>query len=475
MGGQAVNGFLKATAVMQRMKKQRQRQVIKMGGPEAAAAKKRDLDSGHTSSGQDPQMNPEANQEAEEALKLEVMNARTAKKFKQDMDAGIEYCQFLHETIRQLIVEMDPSFPPPEPLASAGVPSAWLQLREQQRQGIPAPAVVAHGHMTNGVLEEPTATQQLASPPAMTANVPPVAKQTTKAAPTTSNGPSAASSGSESASTLRKSRRKKLPPSGEPMVPISEFDPSGKRLFSKKEYSFRISEFLRFRAMREGDLVAARLSSRDLWILARVEQNYATHQLSPMDFFQITEARRSQLFRDKVILKDVEDPGSNQAVARDLVLPLPRSYSEAAEWCSRLKKGYRVYAMYPKTTSLYSATVVDSTTYARGDDDIVVVEFDGDDPDPMTGIIPKCHIPARFVTWIPRDFAAANAKPTVGTTASATAVSKAGKKAAPARAGGVGVDDVAEAANMALSGDMNFDFDDDALPGLDFGDMDFTM
>jgi len=35
--------------------------------------------------------------------------------------------------------------------------------------------------------------------------------------------------------------------------------------------------------------------------------------------------------------------------------------------------------MYPHTTSLYSATVIDSTTYCRKDDDIVVVEFDGEE------------------------------------------------------------------------------------------------
>ena len=36
--------------------------------------------------------------------------------------------------------------------------------------------------------------------------------------------------------------------------------------------------------------------------------------------------------------------------------------------------------MYPQTTSLYSATVSDSTTYCRDDDDIIVVEFDGEEP-----------------------------------------------------------------------------------------------
>lgn len=59
--------------------------------------------------------------------------------------------------------------------------------------------------------------------------------------------------------------------------------------------------------------------------------------------------------------------------------------------------------MYPNTTSLYPATVVDSTTYSRDDDDIIVVEFDGEEPD-EAGVIPTYHIPARFVTLIPREF-----------------------------------------------------------------------
>ncbi len=65
----------------------------------------------------------------------------------------------------------------------------------------------------------------------------------------------------------------------------------------------------------------------------------------------------------------------------------------------------RVYAMYPKTTSLYPATVVDNTTYCRGDDNIVVVEFDGDEDEQMR--IPQRHIPARFVSLIPPEFPAA--------------------------------------------------------------------
>jgi hypothetical protein len=129
----------------------------------------------------------------------------------------------------------------------------------------------------------------------------------------------------------------------------------------------------------------------------------------PIEFLQLSDVKRDALFREKVLLKDVEereDTGSTP-VARNLVLPLPRSCAEASDWTHRLlKKGSRVYAMYPQTTSLYPATVVDSTTYCRGDDDIIVVEFDGEEVDVTTGQVPSYHIPARFVTLIPREFPA---------------------------------------------------------------------
>jgi hypothetical protein len=223
-----------------------------------------------------------------------------------------------------------------------------------------------------------------------------------------------ASPGNPGGSTLRKQRRKKLPPNMEPTVHLSEFDDSGKRLYPKKEHNSRLFQVLRFRALKQGDFVAARLSSRDLWILARVLKGYQGSPLSPNDFLQLSESKRDAVFRDKVLIKDVEDAkeGGATQVARSLILPLPRTYSEAAEWCQRCKKGSRVYAMYPQTTSLYSATVIDNITYCRDDDDIIVVEFDGEEPD-VTGQVPKYHIPARFVTLIPREFPASQSSKTI--------------------------------------------------------------
>jgi hypothetical protein len=290
--------------------------------------------------------------------------------------------------------------------------------------------------------------------------------------------PSAATpSNSKNESTLRRYRKKKLPPSNEPAIPISEFDATGKRICTKKEYALRLAEIIRFRALRKGDFVAVRLSSRDLWILARVEKDYPSHKLSPIEFLKLSEARRDQLFRDKVLIRDVEDKdGVMQNVARSLVLPLPRTFSEAAEWCSRLKKGYRVYAMYPHTTSLYSATVYDNTTYCRGDDDIVVVEFDGDEPDATTGVIPKWHVPARFVCLIPKDFPAAQPPAVSSSSGKAKKIPGISSSAALNSS----ADAVAEAASAALSDPLgggvfdDLDFGDDALPGLDFS-LDFNM
>jgi SGF29 tudor-like domain len=125
-----------------------------------------------------------------------------------------------------------------------------------------------------------------------------------------------------------------------------------------------------------------------------------------------------------------------------------------------------VYAMYPQTTSLYTATVIDSTTYCRGDDDIVVVEFDGDEPD-ASGKMPSCHIPARFVTLIPREFP--GAQPPSAAAASAAAGSGKSNKRRHSFLGDVTQGDPLN----GLLDEMDFEGE---LPGLDgFDDLDFDL
>lgn len=238
----------------------------------------------------------------------------------------------------------------------------------------------------------------------------------------------------------------------------------------------RVFQILRFRSLRQGDHVAARVSSRDLWILARVVKDFPGATLPPAEFLRLSDTRRDQLFRDKVLIKDVEDKESGATpVARNLVLPLPRTFSEAAEWGQNYKKGSRVYAMYPQTTSLYTATVMDNTTYCRDDDDIIVVEFDGDEAD-ETGSIPRCHIPARFVTLIPREFHGAQAqnkkrRPSLESPPSNAKTSKAtasGATAPPPKA------TAAPEMEDPLNGLGEMPFDD--MPALgDFDELDFDL
>jgi len=142
--------------------------------------------------------------------------------------------------------------------------------------------------------------------------------------------------------------------------------------------------------------------------LARVTRPWhISDKVSHADLLGMTEMTRQSLFQNDnmVYIRNVEDrdgDDASQAISRHLVLPLPRSFGEAADWGTRCRRGMRVYAMYPTTTKFYCATVIDNGTYCRGEDDIIVVEFDDDQGE--TGSFPQRHIPARFVTIIPRDF-----------------------------------------------------------------------
>ncbi|GAX25972.1 hypothetical protein FisN_4Hh544 [Fistulifera solaris] len=449
-GGQALNGFLRSTATVQRVKKQRARQTAstraKQPDEQATdeASGKRDADA--------------ISLTAEENLKKEIMNARTAKKLKTELESGLEFCEFMHETIRNIISDINPLFVPPPPL---GKELPDLRNGKMLAVGVAPtmPLSMSHNMAVSGQMSASTIHsngQQL----------PPSSPMQSKAAnaPRTNEVPPSYPHGS----SLRKLRKKKLPPNSEPAPKLSEFDETGKKRYPKKELLHRVSHILRYRALREGDLVAARPTSRELWILAKVLRNYPGFPMSPDDFLSLSESKKDNLFREKVLIKDVEqkNDGSSVMVDRKLVLPLPRNFSEAADWGQRVKKGSRVYAMYPQTTSLYPATVVDNSTYCRDDDDIIVVEFDGDEPD-STGMIPKCHIPARFVTIIPREFAASNPP-------SATNKKKGGHNDAPHSTV------VQSAAAAMLDSDAFGNLDDltfdDALPALDgFDDLDFDL
>lgn len=212
---------------------------------------------------------------------------------------------------------------------------------------------------------------------------------------------------------------------------MNPFDESGKRKLTKKDVGYRSFNITRFRSLKAGDYVAARMASHELWVLARVTKDWDSLKTSHTELLNMSEAKRTALFSNQMVhIQDIEeydgDVNKSKLVARHLILPLPRTFDEAEDWCTRCRKGTRVYAMYPNTTSLYCATAVDNTTYCRGDDDIVVVEFDGDEDDNHN--LPQRHIPARFVTLIPPEFPTAKVKKKVTRKAGAGRASPTNKK-----------------------------------------------
>ena len=152
LGGHASNGFLRATANAQRIKKQRGRQVASAQAKREAAAAAGIEASGSVSSlgisasitiplsaesgagvGQagdalvdavgsgtgsgcaiaDGKKKDKAKEdakvesEAEEALKLETMNPRTAKKLRAELMSAKAFCEELAETVKSILAEMD--------------------------------------------------------------------------------------------------------------------------------------------------------------------------------------------------------------------------------------------------------------------------------------------------------------------------------------------------------------------------------
>lgn len=311
LGGNSINGFLRATATAQRIKKQRARQSALAKKTAAAAAGATSASSAEAAAA-DKKSKTTYDQGEEEKLKKDIMNPRTAKKIKSELEAGMQFCTSLHNVLRSVLFEVDPTqsqyFPPP--LNEPGL------LQTKPPVASPQAAVPHDSNMPWTVKQNAVPIQQRPS------------------VPIASDAITTATSGNAGASTLRKSRRKKLPPSNEPPINLPEFDSTGKRVCSKKEHNFRIFELQRFRPLKHGDFVAARLSSRELWILAKVLKDFPAPGMAAIEFLNLTAARRDAVFREKVMVRDVEekdDAGSTQ-VPRSLVLPLPRTYSEAADW-----------------------------------------------------------------------------------------------------------------------------------------------
>jgi hypothetical protein len=433
LGGNHNNGFLFATSNVQRIKRQRARQAAQthkkttgkddnnnnnlVGSPEHNT--KDTSHHSHNNSNNNNESGPDGGKEGggnkkrdaqdlsvEETLKKEVMNPRTAKKLRAELEMGVQFCLSLQNTIRTILQQMDPEIAryTPLPLELGGkIPTTFPASSSANNNNHGSRETTttttttyatkqppASSLYSSNSVKVPSSTATATTTPTATSSastavssrssnlilpgtakasnmlnpLPPASTTTASAAShltkqqqqvllsqrrasdastsavgnnnnkKTNSTAAQASPGGPGGSTLRKHRKKKFTPSTQ--VVLSEFDAAGKRTCSKKEYGFRLFEAIRFRALKEGDFVAARVSSRDLWILARVQTDFPGFSMPAADFLNLTEARRDATFKDKVAIKDVEDKdGATQRVPRSLVLPLPRTYSEAAEWGQR--------------------------------------------------------------------------------------------------------------------------------------------
>jgi predicted RecA/RadA family phage recombinase len=340
-----------------------------------------------------------------------------------EMNQGLQFCDLMADTIKSILREIDPD----NPLilldsvpATSSLSDAQKDARVSGTMDALSSAVSASllepslgsggGGSSSGVMPLPSKDVLASIMKGSKVNLPQHLRQPTNA----SGGQRAGTVAQDNAqgSTLRKSRKRgsiKVSTADKELVAvIGDHDDNGKKL-SKKELSNRLFEATRFRTLHKGDYVAAKLDSRDLWILARVVKQWNAAEVPLKLLLDLSDSKKETLFTEKVLIQEDDlyneyngDLSSARAVKRQHIIPLARSTPEGNEWGKRLRKGSRVYAIYPQTTTLYSATVIDCTTYCRNEDDVIIVEFDGDEDE--DGNTPQRHILARFVTLVPREF-----------------------------------------------------------------------
>jgi len=375
LGTHGSNGFQKAMSNVQKTKRQRLRQYKKQHQDDA-----------------------EIDTDDLDRVKVKTMNVRVAEQMIADMNQGLQFCDLMADTIMSILKEIDPN----NPLISACAAPSLLGIQQNPRVADTMAAMHAISSAVSASLQEPNkggggggrgdggSSTQMVRPP------------------NTGHGAETVAQGNPQGSTLRKSRKRsstKFLGDRDLVAVIGDHDDNGKKL-TKKELNSRLFEATRFRTLNEGDYVAAKVNSQNLWILARVVQQWNEVKVPLKEILDMSDIKREALFNEKVFIQMNDeyngDLSNARAVKRQHILPLARSHMEGNDWGKRLRKGSRVYAIYPKTITFYCATVIDCTTYCRNQDDVIVVEFDGDEDD--NGKVPQRHIPARFVTLVPREF-----------------------------------------------------------------------
>ena len=386
LGTHGSNGFQKAMSNVQKTKRQRTRQYKKQHQDDA-----------------------DTDYADQERLKAETFNARVAEKMITEMNQGLQFCDLMADTLKSILVEIDPDNPLISVDSAPAAPSL-LEIQKNPRVAETMAAMHAISSAVSASLQE-TNKGGGGGRGAAALQSRDVSTSIMHRGTSTNTGGHVAQTAAQinpQGSTLRKSRKRSSTRShgDRDLVALIGDHDNGKKL-TKKELSSRLFEATRFRTLNEGDFVAAKVSNQDLWILARVLQQWNAVDVPLRQILDMSDIKREALFRERVFIQENEeyngDLSSARAVKRQHILPLARSHVEGNEWGKRLRQGSRVYAIYPRTMTLYSATVIDWSTYCRNQDDVIVVEFDDDEVDD-SGVVPQRHILARFVTLVPREF-----------------------------------------------------------------------
>lgn len=412
LGSGNANGFQKAISTMQRLKRQR-----------ARTSKQKESEKSKSSSKED--------QEDEEQLKKKTFNVRFAKRMQEEMKHGLQFTNLMQGLLREILEKIDPENPvlllqppligneasfasmpptvlPPLPslppmIGDGGLDAATAISDMMFDPGIAQATSSSTGastaakfppstHLSKSLSN--TSDMKIMSGKGSIPESPKAARKAALAARLAENSGSSvvasnqkgelASEDNPNGSTLRKLRKKIKNPAtsgnnlsdAELAKLVGEHDDSGKKL-PKKEIANRLFEATRYRALEKGDYVAAKVASQDLMILARVAKRWSSSAVGSYKQMALMadKLKRDAFFKERVLIQDNDDYNGNsssdsRSISRLHVLPLPRSFAEASDWASmRLKKNSRVYAMYPNTTALYCATVVDPSTYCRNQDE----------------------------------------------------------------------------------------------------------
>uniref|UniRef100_A0A7S3QFE2 SGF29 C-terminal domain-containing protein n=1 Tax=Chaetoceros debilis TaxID=122233 RepID=A0A7S3QFE2_9STRA len=413
MGGRKGNGFFRAVSTLNKSRSKMlkegelstaKRKVARRGGMGGIAMHGYDISDGENASIFGGLSTTNDLIEPSQELAILKESPDIASNMLVEMGLGVTFCNTITSTIKSILKEIDS----PEKKLDKKMPTV-SEVKSNPQKGVKT--------------QIPKAAVQPSAPPSIPFNLPP---------------------------SLKKRRPRKIK---DPIEECAPADPLAKKC-SKKDLAHRHLNLTRFRPLRAGDFVAYKKTGNDsVCLLGTVVSDWhPTQSLSPNELMSLTDARRKEVFSSMVAVLDMNQQKKNsnvlgEMVSRQYILPLPQSHEEGNEWMYRCRKGFRVYAMDPQTSSFHPATVLDSTTYCEDEDNICIIEFDMKDSSTggTKGI--QRHVPARFVTLIPRDFSSST-KPR------AKAPSRKRKSAASSTAGkkGSGPNGKTNAASNKASG-----------------------